>query len=183
MPMTAANSPKSVAVILDDEQFVRAAYLTSPGRHLPEGMASHVGHLRSGRDERELFNNLVLSEEGRAVALDVSGLSALLDSFGARNNRWARSSSSDLRPTHCAPYKRNFERLRTASTDLKPISQSCERGAVRSSRIGTERFEFNLERSKIFIPTYRRLRERSLTVGLGREHNPPPRRHGPTTLG
>jgi hypothetical protein len=74
-------------LLLDDEQFVRAAYLTLLGRDVDsDGLASYVGHLRLGRDKRELIADLALSEEGRGVAADVTGLSALLGRFGARKS-------------------------------------------------------------------------------------------------
>src|ERR1700730_3599760 len=81
--ISASLSSIEELLLLDDEEFVRVAYLTLLGRHVdPGGLATYVGHLRLGRDKRELIVDLALSEEGRGVAVDVSGLNALLDNFG-----------------------------------------------------------------------------------------------------
>ncbi|MCV2361774.1 DUF4214 domain-containing protein [Paucibacter sp. TC2R-5] len=69
----------SALLALEDENFVRSAYLSVLGREVDaDGLSNYLGQIRAGAERGELTVVLALSQEGRQHSANVEGLAELV---------------------------------------------------------------------------------------------------------
>src|ERR1700689_3269130 len=74
---------------LYDTSFVECAYWTILGREVdPSGLRNYLIQVRKGVSKGQIVAELVQSQEGRTRAIDLPGITELLEAYKPRSRTW-----------------------------------------------------------------------------------------------
>lgn len=121
------NSVRAL-LALEDEDFVRSAYLSLLGREVDEdGLANYLGQIRAGSERSALTVELALSHEGRQYSANVEGLADLVERLRPRPKpAWKRAMRRLMRRADVSAVEQLERQLRATENRLYRMGQTLE---------------------------------------------------------
>ncbi|MDC8772745.1 DUF4214 domain-containing protein [Roseateles albus] len=118
----------SALLALEDENFVRAAYLSVLGREVDaDGLSNYLSQIRTGAERGALTVELALSQEGRQHSANVEGLAELVARVRPHPMpAWKRALRRLLMRPDVSMVEQLERQLRATDNRLYRISQNLE---------------------------------------------------------